>query len=103
MLIENPLTVNTDIARFSSASSSLLQANTETKTNYNELISDSVNISSLGIESFRKDKRSQSTNHIELTSNEAVSINSTIGRSKSTNNLNHIQAKELYNKIASLL
>ena len=103
MLIMNSSNVNTDIADVNSAGGGLPLINTKINTSYNELISDVVDISSLGIERSDKDRESQATKDIEQIDNEAVSINSTIGRSKSTNNLNHIQAKELYNKIASLL
>ncbi|GAA63026.1 hypothetical protein P20311_0801 [Pseudoalteromonas sp. BSi20311] len=50
-----------------------------------------------------KDNGAKTTKDIEQTSNEAVSVTSTIGQNKSANNLNHAQAKELYIKISSLL
>ena len=98
-----PLTINTDIANVNFASSVLPFLNTVTKSNLNVLTSDSVNISSIGIERLHKDNGAKTTKDIEQTSNEAVSVTSTIGQNKSANNLNHAQAKELYNKIASLL
>ena len=103
MLIMNPLTINTDIANVNFASSVLPFLNTVTKLNLNVLTSDSVNISSIGIERLHKDNGAKTTKDIEQTSNEAVSVTSTIGQNKSANNLNHAQAKELYIKISSLL
>lgn len=99
----NPLTINTDIANVNFASSVLPFLNTVTKSNLNVLTSDSVNISRFGIERLHKDNGAKTTKDIEQTSNEAVSVTSTIGQNKSANNLNHAQAKELNNKIASLL
>jgi hypothetical protein len=69
MWIVNPLTTKTDITNVNSASS--------------------------GIELLYKDKESQTIKYIKQTSNEAVSVSSTIGQNKSVNNLNHAQAKEL--------
>ncbi len=99
----NLLSVNTNIADVNSASAGLPFLNTVTKLNLNVLTSDSVNISSIGIERLHKDNGAKTTKDIEQTSNEAVSVTSTIGQNKSANNLNHAQAKELNNKIASLL
>lgn len=103
MLSINPLSVNTNIADVNSASAGLPIINTNINNSFNELISDVVDISRLSIERLHKDEQSQTTNDIEQVSKEAVSVTSTIGRSKSANNLNHAQAIELYNKIASLI
>jgi len=103
MSIVNPLTVNSDIARANSASNSLPMINTEIKSSYNEFNGDTVEISSLGSKRLQEDKQSQTTRKIEDVANEAISLSSTIGRIDFTGNLNHAQAKELYNKIASLL
>lgn len=92
MLNINPFTFNTDTGRDNSAHRALPSVDTRAKSNHNELVNDSVNISNIALERLNKDNESETTKKTNQTFNEAVRVFSAHGSNKSTDNLNHEQA-----------
>ena len=95
-----PLTINTElIQRGINAQTDTLRGVEQVKPG----LSDVVDISKTAIEKNQQAETLSSQKQIDQTALDSVQVSSTIGRSRSTNNLTNNQAAELYQEIAKLL
>lgn len=107
MAFANPLTINSSIqvANVNAAASSVVpQADTSAR-NFGEFTQDIVSISSAAREKQQQEtqQKQASSNQAQQPNTDSVRVSSTIGKSRSSQNLTTQQATALYEKIANLL